>query len=134
MKHKLFAVILALSVVSWAQNTTPAAPADQQKSAEKCACCDKMASDDAPGAKMCMRHGKDAKSGKSCCSGTQEAMSCCGKDSKSCMKAKAGASCCKDCGKDKSASTCCGKDCKGSCCEKNNATAAMNCCQHASHT
>lgn len=129
MKHKLLALILALTLVSWAQTATPTAPADQPKSTEqeKCACCDKMASADAKGAKMCARHSKDAKHGAGCCDG-KEGMSCCGKDGHSCMKDKqAAAACCKNCGKEKTAS-CCGGECKEGCCSKT--TAAMNCCHH----
>lgn len=102
MKHKLFALILALTVVSWAQTatqTTPAAPAENTSTEKaKCACC----------------AGKDG-------------ASCCGKDAKSCMKdGKTTTSCCKDgCGKDKMASCCdrkagnaCGEGCCGSKSEK----------------
>jgi hypothetical protein len=134
MKHKLLALVLALTAVSWAQTATQTAASDQPQSTEKvkCACCDKMASADSKDAKMCARHGKHAK-GKDCCA-RKEAASCCGKDGKSCMKDdKAAASCCKDCGKDKTASSCCGNDCKEGCCSKKT-EAAMNCCQHASHS
>jgi hypothetical protein len=135
MKHKLFALILALTVASWAQTSTQTAPSVQQQSTDKaqCFCRDKMASADSKDAKMCARHGKHAKGSKDCCSG-KEASSCCGKDGKSCMKdGNAPASCCKDCNKDKTASSCCGKDCKDSCCKKQT-EAATNCCSHASHS
>jgi hypothetical protein len=122
MKHTLLALILALTVVSWAQDATPAPSTDQQTSTEKqkCACCDKMSASDSKDMKMCARHGKHAKGGKgSCCAG-EKAMSCCSKDGKSCMKdEKTAAACCKDCGKDKTASSCCGKNCAGGCCSKN---------------
>lgn len=128
MKHKLFALILALTVVSWAQTatqSTPSAPAKNDAAAEKakCACCDKMAANSKDGHASCMRkaHDGDAKEMASCCSGKDS--SCCGgKDAKSCMKDdKTAASCCKDgCGKDKTASCCdrkaakgCGKGCCG---------------------
>ena len=130
MKHKMLALILALTVASWAQTATQTAPAaPEQNSAtekSKCACCDKMASADSKDAHAsCMRHSKeDAKSMGSCCSG---------KDAKSCMKGdKTAASCCKDgCGKDKTASMSCGKECgkkceKG-CCASEKKT-AKNCC------
>jgi hypothetical protein len=129
MKHKMLALILALTVASWAQTASQTAPsAPEQNSAEKskCACCDKMASADSkdPHA-SCMGHSKeDAKSMGSCCSG---------KDAKSCMKGdETAASCCKDsCGKDKTASMSCGKECgkkceKG-CCSSEKKT-AKNCC------
>lgn len=122
MKHKLLTLVLALTVVSWAQTSTQTAPSDQQPSTEKakCACCEKMASAASKDAKMCARHGKHVKDGKDCCAG---------KEAKSCMKDQANASCCKDCGKDKMASSCCGKDCKEGCCSKK-AAAGMSCCQH----
>ena len=140
MKHKMLALILALTVVSWAQTSTQTAPADPQQNTApekaKCACCDKMASANAKDAKMgCSRHGKHAKDDKTSCCAGKEAKSCCGgKDGMSCMKdGKDAASCCKDCGKDKTASACCGKECKEGCCSKKTET-AMNCCQHASHS
>ena len=129
MKHKLFALILALTVMSWAQTATqpaPAAPEQSTSEKAKCACCDKMAADSKDGHAACMRHDNgDAKDMASCCSG-KEGKSCCGgKDAKSCMKdEKAAASCCKD-GKDRMASCCdrkaakqCGKGCCGSKSEK----------------
>ncbi len=141
MKHTLLALILALTAVSWAQDATPTPSTDQPTSAqkEKCPCCDKMSSSgskdmNSKDMKMCARHSKHAKGAKSSCCAGQEAMSCCSKDSK-CMKDdKAAASCCKNCGKDKTASSCCGgKDCKEGCCSKK-VEAAMNCCHHASHS
>ncbi len=126
MKHKIFALILALTVVSWAQTatqTTPSTPAPSTSDSTKCACCDKMATDAKGGHASCMRHKHgDAKDMASCCAG-KDGASCCGKDGKSCMKDdKTMASCCKDgCGKDKMASCCdrkgakqCGKGCCGS--------------------
>ena len=51
MKHKMLALILALTVVSWAQEATQTTPAAPQQSTTpekaKCSCCDKMASADA---------------------------------------------------------------------------------------
>jgi hypothetical protein len=122
MKHKVFALILALTVVSWAQTSTPAtpsAPADNTATEKaKCACCGKMAASAKDGHAACMRHGKgDAKDMASCCAGKEGSSCCGGKDAKSCMKDKTAASCCKD----KKASCCggkpgkgCGKDCCGS--------------------
>ena len=131
MKHTIFALILALTVMSWAQTgSQPAPSAPTQGGTEKanCACCDKMAMDAKDGHTACKRHGKgDAKDMASCCNG-KEGKSCCGgKDAMSCVKdEKASASCCKDgCGKDKGASCCdrkaakgCGKGCCGSKSEK----------------
>lgn len=133
MKHKILALMLALTMMSWAQTATQTEPSAPQKSEAKCACCDKMASADSKDNGMsCARHNASAKDGKGCCAG-KEAMSCCsGKDGKSCMKDdKNAASCCK--GKDKTASACCGKDCKGDCCSKK-AESAMNCCDRHSRS
>ena len=124
MKHKLFALILALTVVSWAQTatqSTPSTSAPTTSDSSKCACCDKMAASSQDGHMSCMRqqHGdaKDTAAGKN-------GVSCCGgKDAKSCMKGdKTAASCCKDgCGKGNMATCCdrkaakgCGKGCCGS--------------------
>jgi hypothetical protein len=136
MTRKLLVLILALTVVSWAQTSNQTPPTDQQQSTEKakCICCDKMASADSKDAKMCSRHGKHAKGAKASCCDGDKAMACCSKDGKSCTKDdKVGASCCENCGKDKTASACCGKDCKGGCCSKK-AETAMNCCARAIHS
>jgi hypothetical protein len=154
MKYKMLALIVALTVVSWAQTETQtAAPAAPQTTAPadkaKCACCDKMAAGEMKEMKSCCAHhdmqgkdmqGKDvqAKDGKemaSCCAG-KEGMS--GKDAKACMRKGKDktASCCKgdgknSCCKDKIASACCGdkceKDGKG-CCGGKDKT-AKSCCQ-----
>ena len=136
MKSKIFTLILALTVVSWAQTSTQTAPSDPtQNSAPadkaKASCCDKMAGNGA----SCPRHGKkDAKDMASCCGG-KEMKSCCGgKDAKSCMKAdKDAAGCCKDgCGTDKAAKSCCGdKECEKGCCSSmKSEKTAKNCCAH----
>ena len=128
MKHKVFALILALTVVSCAQTSTQA---PTQPPAEKatCACCDKMASSDAKGSGMhCKRMGKDAKGMASCCGG-KDGAACCGKDGKGCMKDDKAASRCKD-SKNKTAS-CCGDKCKEGCCSKMKMEqAGMACCHH----
>jgi hypothetical protein len=119
MKHKIFALILALTVVSWAQTATQTqAPPEKAK----CACCEKTASADSKtSGTSCNRMGKDA-----------QAASCCGaKDGMSCMKVDKNASGCKDgCGKDakdKTPSQCCG----GKCSSKDKAEhAGMSCCHH----
>jgi len=133
VKFKLTALILALTVASWAQTASqnPPAPAPQEKAAPHaqadCACCDKMASASAKDEHSCCAHhdmaGKDQKA-TSCCSG-EKASSCCGgKDEKSCMKGD----------KDKTATAacgdCCGKDHEKGCCashQKGEKT-AMHCC------
>jgi hypothetical protein len=129
-------LILALTVVSWAQTATQTAASDAtQNSAPadkaKASCCDKMG---ANGASCPCHEKKDAKDMASCWGG-KEAKSCCGgKDAKSCMKDdKSAASCCKDgCGKDKTAASCCsGKECAKGCCSAMNAEKiAKNCCAH----
>jgi len=130
MRHKMLALILALTLASWAQTTTPTNPQQSTPSEKaKCSCCDKMAASDAKDAPACCaRHSgqsADAKETASCCSGKDEKSCCAGKDAKSCMKSDtAGASCCKEsCGKDKMAANCCGEKCgkecgKGSCAKK----------------
>jgi predicted metal-binding membrane protein len=59
MKYKLMSMILALTVVSWAQTATQSTPSttDQSTSGKaKCACCDKMARSDSKEAHAsCMR-------------------------------------------------------------------------------
>lgn len=138
MKHKIFALILALTVASWAQTATqtPTTPPASTAPAEKAkpSCCDKM-SGMKDGA-SCARHGKqnaDAKAG-SCCAG-KEASCCGGKDAMSCMKDKAdktATSCCKEgCTKDKTAAACCGsgKSCGKSCCSSDKEKTAKNCCE-----
>jgi hypothetical protein len=138
MKCKMLALILALTVMSWAQTATQSAPAatpDKAAPAEMSKCCQKMAKDGA----SCMRHSEHAANSKeasSCCGG-KDAKACCnGKDGKSCTKDdKTAASCCKDgCGKDKTAAACCGdkcgKDGGKDCCSKKDKT-AKNCCEHA---
>jgi len=128
MKHKLLALILALTVVSWAQTATQSAPSAPQQSTTpekaKCACCDKMS--DAKGGHAACMHKHDGKDMASCCSG-KDGKSCCGgKDGRSCMKDdKTAASCCKECcgkEKDKTASCCdrkAGKGCGKGCCGRN---------------
>jgi hypothetical protein len=119
MKYKMLALILALTVVSWAQTATQSTPStpEQNTTSEKakCACCDKMAkSDSKDGHAACMRN-HDGKEMASCCSG-KDAKSCCGKDAKSCMKGDKMVDCCK--GKDgmkcdHTAGKGCGKGCCG---------------------
>lgn len=133
MKHKMFALILALTVVSWAQTSTQA-PTQPPAEKAKCTCCDKMGASDAKGSGMaCERMSKDAKATSSCCGG-KDGAACCGKDGKSCLKDDKSASCCKGGGndaKDKTASACCGSDCKEGCCSKTKMEHANAvCCHH----
>jgi|SRR5579859_3499051 len=156
MKYKMLALILALTVMTWAQTTTQTAPSAPQQSTapadkEKCPCCDRMAATDSKDMKGCcaghdMAHhdmkDSDGKEHASCCAG-KHAMSADGKDAMSCMKGdkdKAMASCCKEgcskesCGKDKTAAACCGdkcgKDGKGCCSSMKKDKTAKSCCKH----
>jgi len=144
MKHKLIALILALTVVSWAQ-TTPSTPQQSSAPAEKgkCPCCDKMASADSKNAHAScdhhMKHTGDGKEMAGCCSDKdKDAKSCCaGSDAKSCMKGdKDKSACCGDsCGKDKTADKCCGgKDCEKGCCSKKTEKAASSCSRSGMHS
>jgi hypothetical protein len=134
MKYKMLALILALTVATWAQTTTQTAPSAPQQSTapadkEKCPCCDKMAVADSKDMKGCCAH-HDMKAGD-------------GKEAMSCMKGdkdKTAASCCKDgcskesCGKDKTATACCGEECgkdgKGCCSSMKKDKTAKSCCKH----
>ena len=148
MKHKMIALILALTVASWAQTATQNSPATPQQSTTpaekgKCPCCDKMATADTKDAPACCahhdHHSGDSKEMASCCS-AKDAKSCCGRDAKSCMRSKDKATCCADCSKDKTAAACCGGNCgkkgeKGCCCAVNKTEkTARNCCQHEHHS
>src|SRR5208282_3301802 len=133
MKAKLIALILALTVLSWAQTATPNTPSTSQQStapaeAKACACCDKGASTDAKAHACCAHHGTAANDGKepACCAGKDKPACCTNKDAKSCKRDgadKAAAACCrgKQCGKDcekecpgkgeKTGNSCCGAHC-----------------------
>lgn len=141
MKHKMLAVVLALTVMSWAQTATQTAPSTPQAPADnaKCSCCEKMAASNAKDAHACCAHhdmqaqAKDSKEMASCCA-AKDAGSCCGKDAKSCVKNdndKAAASCCgNSCDKGKTtAAKCsnkCAKDGEKGCCSSPKKT-AENC-------
>jgi hypothetical protein len=129
MRHKLIALTLVLTAVSWAQNTTQTTPSTPQQSSapadvKACPCCDKMA-DMKDGHACCAHHANSSSSADA-----KEA-SCCGsKDAKSCNRTagdKTAAACCsgekcgKDCGKscsspkkgEKTAKSCCAGQCAG---------------------
>lgn len=124
MKSRMLALILALTVVSWALSATQSTPSPtQQGTTENAKCCDKMS--DAKGGHAACMHKHDGKEMASCCEGKDE-KSCCGKDAKSCMRdSKNAASSSKDCcgkEKDKTASCCggmAGKECHKGCCGGN---------------
>jgi hypothetical protein len=126
MKFKLTALILALTVASWAQTATPnpSASAPQENTAPQANadCCHKNAS--ANQGQSCCRHemaGKDEKA-MSCGSGEKASACCSGKEAKSCMEGD----------KDKTAAACgecCGKGHEKGCCsshDKDDKT-AMSC-------
>ena len=128
MKPKMLALILALTLVSWAQtatqNTSSTPQAGTSTENAKCACCDQMS--DAKGGHVACMHNHAGKDMASCCTGKDEKSCCAGKDAKSCMKDdKSAASCCKDGGgkeKHKTASCCernAGKQCGKECCKGN---------------
>lgn len=155
MRSKIITLVLALSVVSWAQTATqPNPPTSQSGTAssekEKCPCCEKMSGGDMKDMHGCCSH-HDAMAGDkdmashhkdmaSCCAGKgdkKDASCCAGKDGASCMKDKNGSAkaCCDEkCSKDTAAS-CCGQKCSGDQCMKegkgccsSEKKSAKNCC------
>lgn len=141
MKFKIFAMILALTVVSWAQTATqtPAPPQGSTAPAEKdkTSCCDKMATKDGA---SCQRHAKGAMKAGSCCAGKDA--SCCGSmDAMSCMKDKTttASSCKENCMKDQTAAACCGgksgNSCGKTCCSSDKTDkSAKTCCEKELHS
>jgi hypothetical protein len=123
MKSKMLALILALTVISWAQTATQGTTSTQQQDTAtqnaKSACCDKM-SDAKGGHAACMRN-HDGKDMASCCAGKDGKSCCSGKDAQSCMKDDKNAASCKDC---------CGKekDKTAFCCQKNGKECGKGCC------
>lgn len=118
MKLKLFAVMLALISVSWAQTVPPAAPSQNQKDQVKtsCPCCATSAATEKCG-DHCMRN-KDAKEKMSCCSGKDSATM----QGMACMRDKSDKTASADC------KNCCKGDKKMSCCSGKGTKSAMNCC------
>ena len=139
MKYKMIALMLALTIVSWAQTPTQSAPSSAPPSAtttdkEKCPCCEKTATANDKDAAHCPHHSKKSQQSK-------EMTSCCkGKDAKSCMrKGNDKAGCCGDsCGRDKTAAGCngtvCAKECGKTCCSSKTEKAATNCCRGRMHS
>ena len=121
MKHKMLAVILALTGMSWAQTSTQTAPSQNPVPTDKAqpSCCEKMANGSKDGSPACMRP-KDGKEMASCCTGKDEAP-CCGKDAKVCMKdGKYTTDCCKEGSAMGKAASCCDrKECGKGCCGSN---------------
>jgi len=126
MKFRLFALILALSLVGWAQDT-PAAPNSTPAPHAQACCHQNVAGNDDKG--CCHNAAADAKDAAACCNKDKCAMkdgkSCCdGKDMKAAMKECKKSGCCTDgkcctegksCGEakgDKTAMGCCGSKCE----------------------
>jgi hypothetical protein len=156
MRYKMFALILALTVATWAQTSTQTTPATPQRStvpADK-AMCDKMSGGNSKDAHSCCAHhamksdikAEDGKATASCC--TNKDATADSKNAMSCMKNdkdKTAASCCKDgcgkdsCAKEKTAAACCSgkcaKDGEKSCCSgmKSEKT-AKSCCTKEMHS
>jgi len=131
MKFRLFAMVLALSLVAWAQKNPSASTPNATPAPAKSCCHHAANASDAKG--CCHRENGDAKDaaadccskdkcamkdGKSCCEDSEMAASCCaGKDMKKCMKqCKKGGGCAngKCCGAagEKAAMNCCGNKCE----------------------
>ncbi len=108
MKLKLFAMLLALSFMVWAQENpaTPNAAPETTKS-----CCHHASADAKDAAGCCGKDKCDMKDGKSCCADMKACAG--GKDMKACMKQckKDGGKCCGGAEK-ASAKSCCGNQCE----------------------
>ena len=119
MKFKLFAVLLALSLVAWAQENPAASNPNSTPKTETKSCCHHA--EGTKGAMSCGHHANAE---------DKEAMACCGKDKDQTKCEKDGKSCCG--GKDMKA---CAEACKkggacsdGKCCGEKSEKSAMNCC------
>ena len=145
MKFKMLALILVVTIITWAQNATPTTPSAPQQSdapaaKDKCPCCDKMAADAKDAPVSCMHHemkAGESEKKESCCAG-KDAMSSDAKGAMSCMKGdkdKPAASCGDQCSKDKDAAARCGgKDCGKDCCSKKGEKTAKSCCEENLHS
>ena len=139
MRYKVFALILALTVATWAQTSNPVTSAAPQPSTEpavkaKSACCDKMAATASKDAQSCCAHHDRKAEG--------------GKDAMSCMKSGSdltAESCCQEgcsqdsCAKEKTASACCGRKCgkagdQGCCSGMHGDKTAKSCCAKEMHS
>jgi hypothetical protein len=125
MKFRLFALILSLSLVGWAQETPAgSAPPNSTPATQAKACCHHNMADMKDGKGCCHHAAADAKDTMACCGKDKCAMkdgkSCCdGKDTKAAMEQCKKSGCCtegKCCGdkkSDKTAEGCCGSKCEG---------------------
>ena len=110
MKFRLFAVVLVLSLLAWAQ-ANPAASTNSSDPATKNSC--PHAAKD--GMTCCHHSSTEAKDAMSCCEGKDM------KDAKSCCSPKEMKNCMKQCTKD-------GGCADGKCCGAAGEKSAMNCC------
>jgi len=119
MKFRLFAMILALSLVVWAQDNPSASTLNSTPAPAK-SCCHHASTDAKDAASCCSGNKCQMKDGKSCCAGMdmKDAKSCSGKDMKKCMKqckkngGCADGKCCGAAAGEKSAMNCCGTKCE----------------------
>jgi hypothetical protein len=118
MKYKVIALLLALTMMSWAQSPNTSQPPTNDQNSENAAdkkatpcCCDKMSAEHKDG-QACVHD-------KGCCSGKQAASCCNDKEAKACMKGDKTADCCAN-----------GKcnDKKMSCCSTKKEQKAESCC------
>jgi len=128
MNFKLFAVVLALSLMAWAQDNPAASTPNATPKTETKSCCHHAAGENS--AMACGHHAKTDADAEA-----RDVMDCCGKDSGCCGKEMAkcqkdGKSCCA--GKDMKA---CAKSCAkpgacsdGKCCGVKGEKSAMKCC------
>jgi hypothetical protein len=122
MKFRLFALILCLALVGWAQENSASPAAPNSTPAPKAeGCCHRNMADMKDGKGCCHHDAADAKDAASCCGKdkceAKEGKSCCeGKDMKTALNECKKNGCCKDgtsCGEakgDKTATKCCGGD------------------------
>src|SRR5271167_1365490 len=115
MKFRLFAMVLALSMVAWGQENPSASTPNATPKPETKSCCHHAA--DAKDAMACCQHANaDAKDAAECCGKDKCEM----KDGKSCCSGKAMKACMKACKKH-------GACADGKCCGKAGDKSAMNC-------
>jgi len=131
MKLRCFAIVLALSLAVWAQESPSTSAPNATPKTETKSCCHHSA--DAKDGMSCCHHANadakdsptcctgnkcDVKDGKSCCGGKEmaDAKCCVGKDAKKCAEQCKKNGGCKDgkcCGGEKTSSdNCCGNKCE----------------------
>jgi hypothetical protein len=114
MKLRIFALILTLSLVVWAQETPSGSATPNSTPATQAKGCHHMANAKDAKDAACCHHSADAKDAGGCCGKDKCEM----KDSKACMeecKKDGGCTegnCCKKGASDKTAASCCGDKCE----------------------